>query len=223
LIDLERKPDSKRVGVLRPASAMTAASFSTVGELAAEISPDDFRIGLPDHELRRLDNLAAKGYQDGYEEGRRAGFESGQLRANQEISTRMTQTLKAVASAAAQLAAQDAVTLAELDDQVASFAVDVVATLLGRELAMVADPGAAAIARAVALAPARGDLVARLNPADVAKLGEVADLAPGRPLTIVSDASVEQGGCIVEVGPCRIDAQLSPALVRVKQVLGMTA
>ena len=44
--------------------------------------------------------------------------------------------------------------------------------------------------------------------------------APGRePFTIVADPSVERGGCIVEVGASQIDAQLAPALERMREAL----
>ena len=64
-------------------------------------------------------------------------------------------------------------------------------------------------------APA-GDAVVRLNPADVATVG---DLTFGRELTIVADPSVEPAGAIVEVGACTIDAQIGPALARVRKAL----
>jgi flagellar assembly protein FliH len=209
--------------VLRqPAATMTAAAFLTVGELAAEVGVDEFRTGLSEHDRKRLDEMAERGYHEGFVAGGREGYEAGREQATREVTARAALAIQALGQAAAQLLARDAVTLAELDGQVADFAVDVVAELLGRELQAVADPGAAAIARAVALVPSRGDLVARLHPADVALLGDVTDLTPGRPLTIVADAGVEQGGCVVDVGPCRIDAQIGAALDRVKLVLSVS-
>ena len=68
--------------------------------------------------------------------------------------------------------------------------------------------------RALALAPA-GDAVVRLHPDDIATAG--GDFA--RDLTILADPTVEPGGCIVEIGACTIDAQISTALDRVREAL----
>jgi flagellar assembly protein FliH len=110
--------------------------------------------------------------------------------------------------------------MAELDERVIGFALEVAEQLIGHELAAATEPGRDALARAIAVAPDRGALVARLNPADVAGLESVEDLAPGREVAIVADASVQPGGCVLDVGACRIDAQLGPALDRVRGVLG---
>jgi flagellar assembly protein FliH len=42
---------------------------------------------------------------------------------------------------------------------------------------------------------------------------------PGGSVTVVPDSSVEIGGCIVEAGNRTIDAQLGPALERLREVL----
>ncbi len=44
-------------------------------------------------------------------------------------------------------------------------------------------------------------------------------LGAGRDLTLVADPGVEPGGCILAVGDSRIDAQLGPALDRVRAAL----
>ena len=62
--------------------------------------------------------------------------------------------------------------------------------------------------------PAGASTIARLNPADAALINKA---PPG--VTIVADPAVESGGCILEVGDSRIDAQLGPALDRVRSAL----
>ena len=48
---------------------------------------------------------------------------------------------------------------------------------------------------------------------------------PGKALVVdanvkvVSDPSVEIGGCVVDAGPCRIDAQVGPALRRARELI----
>ena len=87
--------------------------------------------------------------------------------------------------------------------------------VLDRELALAKNPGRDAVTRALALAP-NGDAVVRLNPADVKTLGSVSF---GRELSVVADPSVEPAGAVVEVGACRIDAQIGTALERVRDAL----
>jgi flagellar assembly protein FliH len=70
------------------------------------------------------------------------------------------------------------------------------------------------IAEALALAPEDELATIHLHPDD-------AETAFSLPVDakVVADESVERGGCIVEVGPTRIDAQLGTALGRLRNVL----
>jgi len=112
--------------------------------------------------------------------------------------------------------------------------VDLASAIIGRELAVAVSPGADALARALALVPAGSVAVARLNPADAAILAEPGAEAAGpaagagfgggltgtpATVTIIADPAVEPGGCILEVGDSRIDAQLGSALDRVRTAL----
>jgi flagellar assembly protein FliH len=98
-------------------------------------------------------------------------------------------------------------------------AVDLAAAIVGRELEVSASPGADALARAMALVPAGSAAVARLHPSDVAVLGDGPYGDAAGKLTVIADPAVEEGGCVLEVGDCRIDAQLGPALDRVRAAL----
>ena len=56
--------------------------------------------------------------------------------------------------------------------------------------------------------------------AALAHLAErIPDLAQYRPVEIVADHGIERGGCVLEVGACSVDAQITPALARVREVL----
>jgi flagellar assembly protein FliH len=204
---------------LARAGTVTTAAFRSVDELEAATSDEDFSSRLGDTDRSRLEDLARQGYLDGHGQGAREGYQAGMEQAVREVTDRLGSALRALSAAAGQLAAADAVALAELDGQIVGFALDVARTIVGHELAAGADPGAAAITRAIALAPDRGDIVARLSPTDVAALGDVDGLAPGRAVTVVADPGVQPGGCVLDIGACRVDAQIDTVLARVAKVL----
>lgn len=171
----------------------------------------------------------AQGYAAGYEQGRAAAAaeaaETEQRRAaerNAEQAAAQAQlaaTLDVLHTATTALARREAVAVAEVEHVIAGLALDIARAVLDRELAVAADPGRDALARALALAPDGTPVVARLHPEDVALLQD-ADLEAGaRTLRVVADPAVERGGCVVDTAGRRIDAQVGTALARVAAVL----
>ena len=158
------------------------------------------------------------GYEDGYAAGR--------ARAEREIQEQLDAlaagaetTLSALESAAHGLARRQAPAIADVERAITAMAVQIAEAILARELRACDAPAREAISRALRLAPERADVVVRLNPQDIAVVGDAASLATDRAVTIIADGSVEPGGCVLDVGPCRIDAQVGPALQRVREVL----
>jgi flagellar assembly protein FliH len=101
---------------------------------------------------------------------------------------------------------------------VVATALQIAEALIGHELAQPDTRGRDAIARALALAPERGHVTARLHPADIAVIDPGA-MASGRTIDIVPDPTLAPGDCIVDVGACRVDARIGPALERAREVL----
>ena len=168
-----------------------------------------------------------RGYDDGYKAGVAEGLAAGRAAATAEsdaVVGRLETLAGALAAAADDLRRRQALELTGLEDALARAAVDLAAAIIGRELEVAVSPGADALARALALVPAGSTAVARLHPADAARLGHAGDNAalPGAApaaVTIIPDPVIEPGGCILEVGDSRIDAQLGPALDRVRSAL----
>lgn len=168
----------------------------------------------------------SRGYADGRAAGHRDGYRDGREEALAEArrlgaahAAAVDAGLAALARAAAELAEHQHRTLAGVEDTLVAGAFELAAAVVGREVEVAVSPGRDAVARALSLATGLGPMVARLHPDDVATLGEHADLAPGRHLTVVADPAVERGGCLLEVGDGHVDAQLGPALARVRELL----
>ncbi len=181
-------------------------------------------------DLERLAAVIDAARSEGYAEGHRRGLEEGATAVHAEIdeSTRISEERRAadVASAASALlsaverveeARTQAVTVAEVDCAELSF--KLTRSLLQRETQLSERPTVESIVRALALAPTNEAVTIRLNPDDISTLSGFDMSSLGRECTVIADELVEHAGCIVDVGPTRIDAQLGRALGRVRKVL----
>ena len=164
------------------------------------------------------DNGHAAGYEAGYADGQRDAEaaardaeRAGAARVDRAVSA-LCRSVDAARSAYEERSAQ-------LEDAVPRFAFDLLEALFGREAALAVDPGREAVARALALDESTVPAVARLFPDDADTIGELDDLSPSRPLTVIADPTVEPGGALVEIGSTTIDTQLSRALERVRAVI----
>jgi flagellar assembly protein FliH len=156
-----------------------------------------------------------QGYDDGYADGlARAAEVAEQMR--KEEAQQAAAALAALGRAID--VAEEAATQmrAEIQTAAPKLAFALLEVLLGRELALSADPGQEAISKVLALDEGMQPATVRLHPDDVARLGAV---ALGRVVTIVADPLVESGGALVEIGRTTLDGQLGPALERVRRVL----
>jgi flagellar assembly protein FliH len=168
-------------------------------------------------ETMEADTAAAvrQGYDDGYAEGlARAAAVADGLR--KEEAQRASAALSALTRALAAAEESERQMRAEVQEAAPRLAFALLETLLGRELALAANPGRDAVIRVLALDEGLAPATVRLNPLDMEAL-DALDL--GRALTVVADASVEPGGAVVEVGRATLDGQLGSALERVRQVL----
>jgi flagellar assembly protein FliH len=189
--------------------APVAADLGTVSARAARgivVSPE------------LVQSAREEGYRGGFEEGYGAGYTHGIEDARRHVDL-LDQLVQRLGREADALAAREATARADLEDQVVAAAMQIAEAIIGRRLEQPDERGRDAIARALALAPEQGDITARLHPADIAVLGDPAELAPGRALAIVPDPSLTPGDCVVDVASCRIDARIGLALERAREVL----
>lgn len=173
-----------------------------------------------------LEQARAQGRTEGFEAGHAEGLAAGLAAAAEQAGEQRAHDAAAVSSALAALdralaatSAAGAEAVAELEAALVAGAVELAEALVGRELALSSDPGRDALVRALAMAEGDDPAVVHLHPDDLAVLGDHADLAPGRELRFVADPGVERGGCLVQLGDGSVDARLSSALQRVREVL----
>ena len=163
------------------------------------------------------DSAAAlrRGYDDGYAEGLARAAADAATRQNEEAQ-RMAGALSALTRALA--AAEEAERRMRAEVQVAApkLAFELVEALLGRELALAANPGQEAVARVLALDEGMQPATVRLNPADIEALDQ---MGLGREVQVVADPAVERGGALVEIGRSTLDGQLGSAVERVRHIL----
>jgi flagellar assembly protein FliH len=165
-----------------------------------------------------IESARQEGYTTGFEEGYGAGYTSGIEDARRHVEL-LGQLVERLGREADGFAVRENTARVQLEDQVVGVAMQIAEVIVGHELAQPDGRGRDAIARALALAPAHGDVTARLHPADIAVLGDAGTVAPGRMLAIVADPSLTPGDCVVDVASCRIDARISAALERAREVL----
>jgi flagellar assembly protein FliH len=156
-----------------------------------------------------------QGYDDGYAEGLAAAAAAAAGVRNEEAQ-RAAGALSALSRAVAAAEEAERTMRAEIQAAAPKLAFALVEALLGRELALAANPGREAVARVLALDEGMQPATVRMNPVDIATLDE-GDL--GRELNVVADPAVEPGGALVEVGRALLDGQLGPAVERVREIL----
>jgi flagellar assembly protein FliH len=96
--------------------------------------------------------------------------------------------------------------------ELAKFALELVEAIVGE---LPKGLSARRVRQALALAPVDEPPLLRLHPDDLAAAESVV-----AGVRLLADPAVQKGGCVVEVGPTRIDAEVAPALSRLRAALG---
>ena len=169
--------------------------------------------------LRPVAPRAVVGHVSATQAAYDAGVEAGRAAALAEVAEAHEASHKAMEDAAAALhqaagrlrAVRAEAVRADAHDAM-SLVVELVEAIVG---ALPPSLDGSRLEDALALAPDDELAVVRLHPDDAS-----AALSLPIEAKVVADPAVEHGGCIVEVGPARIDAQIGPALRRLRAVLG---
>jgi flagellar assembly protein FliH len=210
-------PPQPAVGHGRRAEVLRAAATVEAPELL-DLGPSV----LPDPDARRTaPTLPDEGQDAGYLAGHAQGLAEGRAQAAAEAEAEHAALLHARVAAeqlVAELGAaveearrQRALALDGMASELAEAALALAEAVIGREPVTAAD----ALARALALVPAKASVTARLHPEDLASL----DPADHPAVELQADAAVERGGCVLDLPDATIDAQLGPALERARAAL----
>jgi flagellar assembly protein FliH len=220
-VDTRGRPDEVRPSLNRRPAADGIAVAATRFE-APVLAPTARRQSAD--ELER-EHQRAEARRRGRAEGlamARAEVEAA-VAAQAAAARRLTIAAAALERAATDLAGRDAANLRLLEHEAVRLAATLAEEIVGAELRAVDEPVLEAIRRSISFLPDRGDLVVRVHPDDVATTSAALAAWPAvamRAVVNVPDASIERGGCVLEVGPCRVDAQIGPALQRLRVALG---
>jgi flagellar assembly protein FliH len=165
-----------------------------------------------------VDAATRDGYQAGFNQGYEEGYTEGIAQAAQHAQL-LAGLVQQLGQAADALLTRETTARHAIENDVVAAAVRIAEQLVGHELAHSDTRAHDAMARALQLAPDRGLVTARLNPADIAVIAETGELLTGRALELVADPSLAPGDCVVDVGACRIDARIDAAFDRMREVL----
>jgi flagellar assembly protein FliH len=186
---------------------------------------------------KAFDDAVASARAEARQEGLRQGYEEGLAAAQHEKASvlnaelavlheaerqrqeALDRAIAALDAAASALAVQHATALHDVEDLVMNAAFDLATTLLGRELEIAPTPVRDSIRRALTVLPGDVPITVAVHPVDAAALGDLADITAGRAVRIVTDADVEPGSCVADGGATHVDASLTAAIERVRQVL----
>ena len=210
-----------RVAPETPAARADAASTTRVGLRLGEVYAE--QLAVLREEARRA------GWAAGHAEGLVAAervVHAAEQAAEERLTAVQARWERRLASATAALGAAverlDATAAPVVDvlrEDVLEMVVMIVGDLLGREVESADSAGLDAVRRALTLCPTDVPVRVLLHPDDLAEIPAEALAALPGSVTVVGDPVVERAGALAEAGTQRVDAQLSAAFQRVRDVL----
>lgn len=219
-----------RVRPARMSADLTNTPFTAIGVA-------DPRLVDP-HLEAVVEAARAQAREAGYADGHRAGFEAGraeglQLTAKQQEALleqdaqeraarreRLLELLRALEIAVSAALDYQAPRVEELRDLIATMSVDIAEALVGHHLQVHECAARDAVIRALGAIPRRASVTLRLNPADVALIGEYTDDVTEWEVTrIVPDPAIARGDAAAQAQDLEVEASIADALGRVRQVL----
>jgi flagellar biosynthesis/type III secretory pathway protein FliH len=199
--------------ILRQPGKVTRALPAVAGRGSAAEEDAHVDEGVPS-----VERLVQAARREGFEAGKAEGLAEAAASVELARQKRAEQLAACIAEAAAKAATMRQEVVRDVGRDVAALVVELAEVLVGREV-----DGCRAlrdrIVRALALAPEGPDLVVRVGTQAPLSDDEIRAIASSGVVDVVRDPMVDATGCVVTVGGCRIDAQVSTALDRVRREL----
>jgi len=173
--------------------------------------------------VRRTGPPFASARASGFQEGFAAGLADAAAGDEAAISARISRLSEALVAAAEAASTLRAEAVSRAEREAVELAFELAEALLGREVSLRPTLSLEAVTRAVTLVPKGEDLIVRLHPGDVITPEELHALVADTSVKVIHAPEVELGGCVVEAGPCRIDAQVGPAMERARALIDSVA
>jgi flagellar assembly protein FliH len=163
----------------------------------------------------RAETARAEAYAQGYE----AAMSDASASIEATRAAQLGRMSDALVSAASALAGARAEMVKVVEAEAVQLAFDLAEAIVRRELTLSSCVSVEAVTRAIGLVPSGEDVLVRVHPGDAPDPADLQALLPEASVRVVADPAVEAGGCVVEAGPCRIDAQIGPAIERARALL----
>jgi len=174
------------------------------------------------------ETIRSQAYEEGLAAGQREGLQQAQAEidarvnqlADQKAADKLSTLYPAMQQAAEQLAADHDRWLTHWEASAVRLAAAIAERILRREIERKPELTAEVLREALQLAAGSSQIKLRLNPADVELLDQriaeiVERISPGGTATIVADAQISRGGCLVETQHGLIDGRLETQLERI--------
>jgi flagellar assembly protein FliH len=192
----------------------------------------DLRTTVTPASVRPVDEAArTAGYAEGWAQGQRAARIAAQAAQDQLVTAHRAEeaersavtrrAVEALVRAADDLASRTAPAVEQIEDVVLRTAVELAEALLGHELSTGDDRGVHAVRRAMSAPSGPGPITIRLHPEDHRTVQTAVAEFDGRSVVLVPDVSLRPGDAVAETGTSTVDATLSSAVARVREVLGL--
>lgn len=200
-----READAGALGVARVVSSRGAVALRLPRHVATD-GPS-------------IEDQLAEERRAGYELGRSHGLADALAAAEARRSEALADIAETLVGACAAAAHTRSAVVDEVVRDAIGLAFEVASALVGDAVAHATSPAFGAVVRALEVAPEGEELRVRVHPDAAISAEEIAELAVGSSVRVLSDPAIERSGCVVEIGACRIDGQIGPALERVRAVL----
>lgn len=225
-----RGDDVTRIRPARMSADLTRTPFVTFGVADPRLVDPHLEAVVEQAKQEAREAGYADGHAAGFAVGRREGLEL--LAAEQRElleqdaleraarKERLYELLHAVETAVAAALDYQAPRVEEMRDLIADLAIDIAETLVGHHLQIRDCAARDAVQRALAGVPRNASVIVRLHPDDIdlvnSYVDEVTDWQIAR---VVPDAGIPRGEAVAEAENLEVEASITDALARVRQVL----